>query len=164
MATDIDRITRIEIRLALEDLNGDFCRHLDHGNIDALVDLFTGDALYTHGKRVTRGTPEIRRLFEQRSAGALRTSRHMQTGLSIDIKSENRAEGRSVCMTFAKDAPAPVTPAIPFLVADFTDAYLLCPDGRWRIEERRIDRIFTDPDNRNPVGLAPVTPQKEETR
>lgn len=40
---------------------------------------------------------------------------------------------------------------IPHLVADFEDRYRLCDDGRWRIAERHIRRIFEAPDNPGPV-------------
>jgi hypothetical protein len=56
-------------------------------------------------------------------------------------------------MTFACDGIPPISPATPFLVADFIDEYQHCPDGRWRISKRHIERIFTASDNKGPVGL-----------
>jgi hypothetical protein len=152
METKIERVVDIEIRLALQDLNSDFCHHLDHGNIDELVDLFCKDALYSHGDRVSHGTVEIRGLFQSRGSAVVRTSRHMQTGLRLNIESALRATGESVCMTFAANASAPVSPASPFLVADFIDEYKYCRDGRWRILKRHIERIFTASDNKGPIG------------
>ena len=148
----IDGLLRIEIRLALEDLNSDFTHHLDHDRIDELVDLFTEDALYTHGDRRSEGRAAIRALFERRAAAGVRTCRHLSAGLRLDIESLTAARGTSVCLTFAFDGPPPVTPATPYLVADFEDSYRLCPDGRWRIAVRRIKRIFTAAANVGPVG------------
>jgi transposase InsO family protein len=130
-----------EIRRALEELNSAFAHHLDHGAIDALVDLFTLDALYTHGERVSRGRGEIERLFRSRAAKGPRTSRHLLSGLRLSIESATVASGTSVCLSFAADGLPPL-PARPFLVADFEDRYRRDDDGRWRFAERHIHRVF----------------------
>ena len=153
METHLEKLERIENRLALEALNCDFCNFLDHGMIEELVDLFTEDAQYSHGARISEGRAQIRKLFAARTADRVRTSRHMQTGLKITLQNSMQAVGQSVCMTFACDGPPPISPATVFLVADFIDEYQLCPDGRWRISKRHIERIFTSPDNKGPVGL-----------
>lgn len=144
----------MQIELALRNLNADFCYYLDHGDTDKLVDLFTADATYTHGERSSVGRKAIARLFCGRNAAGTRTVRHMQSGLRLQIVDAQTAAGQSVCMTFAVDQLPPVTPAIPYLVADFIDDYELCADGQWRIGRRHIERIFTDPQNVGPVGSA----------
>ena len=133
---------RLAIRLALEDLNAAFTHHLDHGDIPALVDLFTADALYTNGPRESRGRAAIEALFRQRAERGPRTSRHIYSGLRFTIESDREATGTSVCLSFAADGLPPL-PAKPFLVGDFVDRYRREADGRWRIAERRIERVFT---------------------
>lgn len=152
MAATLTDAQRLAIRLALEDLNADFVHYLDHGEVDALVDLFSEDARYSHGPRRSDGRAEIAALFRAR-AGTARTSRHIYSGLRLTITSAAEAAGTSVCLTFAADGPPP-HPATPLLVADFDDRYVLCPDGRWRFLERHIRRIFVDPANPGPVGTA----------
>jgi uncharacterized protein (TIGR02246 family) len=132
---------RLRIRLALEDLNAAFAHHLDHGDLHALIDLFTEDALYTHGERRSQGRAEIETLFRNRVAKGPRTSRHLYSGLRIEIASPAAATGTSVCLSFAADGNPPL-PAKPFLVADFNDVYRLEHDGRWRFAERHIQRVF----------------------
>jgi hypothetical protein len=154
METYLIQLEKIETRLALEELNADFCHFLDYNMIEQLVDLFTKDAQYSHGSRLSRGRDEIHKLFSARANKGVRTSRHMQTGLKITRLTDHEAEGKSVCMTFASDGPPPISPATPFLVADFIDEYQLCEDGRWRISKRHIERIFTAADNKGPVGGA----------
>ena len=148
----MDPLLQIQIRLALEDLNTGFTHYLDHGRIDELVGLFTEDALYIHGQRRSEGRAAIRALFEQRAAGGVRTCRHLSTGLRLKIDHATAARGTSVCLTFAFDGPAPVTPATPYLVADFDDTYRLCADGKWGIASRHIRRIFTAATNPGPVA------------
>ncbi len=152
MAAPLTALERLEIRAALEDLNTAFTHHLDHGNIDALVDLFTEDALYTHGRRRSEGRTEIAALFRERTAAGPRTARHLYSALKLDIVSRTQAGGTSVCMTFAQNGLPPLAPAVPILVADFVDAYVRCDDDRWRIRRRHIERIFVDHENSRPVG------------
>ena len=152
MAPELDRLSQLEIKLALQDLNTDFCHCLDHDDIDELAELFTQDALYTHGPRRSSGREEIRALFNTRALSGVRTARHIYSALKLHIISEREAKGESVCLTFAEDTAPPVSHASPYLVADFKDEYRLCDDGRWRISRRHIERIFVSPENPHPVG------------
>lgn len=148
----MDALETLRIRLDIEALNAAFVHHLDHNEIDGLVGLFTGQAVYTHGERRSVGREEIRRLFEARAAAGVRTVRHLYSGLRIHIDGPDRARGSSVCLTFAFDGPAPVASAAPHLVADFIDSYER-ENGRWCIARRHIERIFVAPDNPGPVGF-----------
>ncbi|HEY5666710.1 MAG TPA: nuclear transport factor 2 family protein [Gammaproteobacteria bacterium] len=146
MAAAVSPEDTIAIRLAIEELNAAFAHHLDHGDIDALVDLFTVDALYTHGARRSQGRDEIEALFRNRVAKGPRTSRHLYSGLRIAIESATEATGTSVCLSFAADGLPPL-PAKPFLVADFVDRYRRDEHGRWRFAERHIERVFVGEDS-----------------
>jgi hypothetical protein len=152
VAASLTPLQRIEIRLALEELNTAFCYHLDHDEVDALLALFTDDVYYTHGTRVSRGKPDLAKVFRSRSATEPRTARHLYSGLKLTIESATRARGTSVCMTFGAYGEPPLSPAIPTLVADFVDEYVRGDDGRWLIKERHIHRIFVAPDNPGPIG------------
>ena len=152
MAPALSELERLTIRVALEDLNTAFCHHLDHNEVDALLELFVDDVYYTHGSRISRSKAELEEVFRNRSATETRTARHMYSGLRLDIESAIRARGTSVCMTFAAYGEPPLSPAIPTLVADFVDEYVRSDDGRWRFKERHIHRIFVAPDNPGPIG------------
>lgn len=153
METPLSQIERITIRLEIEDLNRDFCHYLDYGMTGELVALFTKNARYSHGSRVSSGRDQIRALFSHRAAATVRTSRHLQTGLKITLHSAQKATGKSVCLTFACDDSPPISPASPYLVADFIDEYIFSSEGRWLINTRHIERIFMAADNTGPVGL-----------
>jgi hypothetical protein len=145
-------LERLAVRVALEDLNTAFCYHLDHDEVEPLLELFTDDVLYTHGPRRTHGKAELEQVFRSRTATSPRTARHLYSGLRLEIESATRARGTCVCMTFAQNGVPPLAPAVPILVADFVDAYEHGADGNWRIRERHIHRIFVDPANTGPVG------------
>ena len=152
MAATLSALERLEIRAALEELNTAFCYHLDHNEVDALLELFTDDVFYTHGPRRTQGKAELEQVFRSRTATTPRTARHMYSGLKLDIESDSRARGTCVCLTFAQSGEPPLAPAIPILVADFEDLYERGADGRWRFRERHIHRIFVDSPTSAPVG------------
>jgi hypothetical protein len=152
MAAALSEIERLQIRVALEDLNTAFCYHLDHDDVDALLELFVDDVYYTHGTRVSRGKAELEEVFRSRSATTKRTARHLYSGLKLDIESATHARGTCVCLTFGAYGEPPLSPAIPTLVADFVDVYVRGDDGRWRFKERHIHRIFVAPDNPGPIG------------
>ena len=154
METELNSMELLEIRQAISDLNNDFCYYLDHGMVDELVDLFCEDALYTHAQRTSNGREEVRQLFQSRGEGKKRTSRHIQSGLRIQVKDSMHAAAQSVCLTFGANTKPPVSPATPHLVADFIDEYRLCDDGRWRISRRHIERIFTAEGNLGPEGAS----------
>ena len=157
MAAALTDLERLAIRAALEDLNTAFCYHLDHDDVAALLELFVDDVYYTHGSRTSRGKAELEQVFRSRSATEKRTARHLYSGLKLEIESATRARGTSVCMTFGEYGEPPLSPALPTLVADFVDAYVRAGDGRWRIKERHIHRIFVDPANTGPLGQADPT-------
>jgi ketosteroid isomerase-like protein len=148
----VDGLQRLLIKSAIEDLNASFAHHLDHNEIEALSQLFTHDALYTHGERRSAGREAIRALFVARAAAGMRTTRHMISGLRIEIHDAGAASGSSTCANFAADGLPPLSPAVPHLVADFIDTYVCGSDGIWRIASRDIRRIFVAPNNVGPVG------------
>ena len=152
MAAALSELERLTIRVALEDLNTAFCYHLDHNEVEPLLDLFADDVYYTHGSRVSRSRADLEQVFRSRSTTQTRTSRHMYSGLKLEIESATRARGTSVCMTFGQYGEPPLSPAIPTLVADFADTYVRGADGKWRFQERHIHRIFVAPDNTGPLG------------
>jgi hypothetical protein len=142
---------RLMIRLAIEELNAAFAFHLDHNQVEPLVDLFTANVRYSHGERRTLGREALRTLFIARTAAGVRTTRHLYSGLRTDIHDERSASGQSVWMLFAANQAPPIDFCAPQLVADFIDRYVLDTDGRWRIDQRDIQRIFAAA----PAGPAP---------
>jgi hypothetical protein len=136
----------------IEVLNSRFCFYLDRCMNDELLDLFTEDAFYQHGDRISHGREEIGSVFAARVSEAPRTARHVQTGLLINLGTDKRATGTSCCVTYAANASPPIVGTEPLLVADFYDEYEKGDDGQWRISARDIKRVFVAPGNTGPVG------------
>ena len=141
----------------------DWAWHLDHGDFDAVAELFTEDALFITGAVELRGRSAIKSRYTERLV--VRSTRHTYSGLRVGPAGDDArpargaaADGRpalvrarSTWVNFAVNAPAPVDDVGVYLVADFDDVLTWCDDDQWRISERRIIPVFRDP-SRAPVA------------
>ena len=146
------------LRAEVDAVLADWAWHLDHGDYDALVELFTEDARFVTGAVELRGRSAIKNRYTERLV--VRSTRHTYSGLRVSpvagdpIAADGRparVRARSTWVNFAVNAPAPVDDVGVYLVADFDDVLTWCADDRWRISERRISPVFRDP------SRAPVT-------
>jgi len=147
------------LRTEIDAVLADWAWHLDHGDYDAVVELFTENALFITGAVELRGRPAIKNRYTERLV--VRSTRHTYSGLRVKPVAEDSsaaADGRpalvrarSTWVNFAVNAPAPADDVGVYLVADFDDVLTWCDDDRWRISERRITPVFRDP------ARAPVT-------
>lgn len=149
---------RVADTQAIHALNADFAHHLDHGDVERLLELFTPGARYSNGSRVSVGLAEIEVFLRNRTAGGVRTTRHFYSGLRVTFSGADKADATSVWMSFARNAAPPVDGTAPFLVADFIDAYVRLDDGRWRIEARDIRPVFRDPNGQPPSSRPSPVP------
>jgi uncharacterized protein (TIGR02246 family) len=165
---------RALLRTEIDALLADWAWHLDHGDYEAVAELFTEDALFITGAVELRGRAAIKNRYTERVVA--RSTRHTYSGLRVSPVGDDaepgtahgdgaagaaggwpaRVRARSTWVSYAVNAPAPVDSAPAddvgvYLVADFDDVLTLCDDERWRISERRIAGVFRDP------ARAPVT-------
>jgi hypothetical protein len=69
------------LRAEIDAVLADWAWHLDHGDYDAVVELFTEDALFITGSVELRGRPAIRNRYTERVVA--RSTRHIYSGLRI---------------------------------------------------------------------------------
>jgi ketosteroid isomerase-like protein len=139
------------LRAEIDAVLADWAWHLDHGDYDAVVALFTENALFITGAIELRGRSAIKSRYTERVV--VRSTRHTYSGLRVSPVAAGSAHGgrpasvraRSTWVNFAANAPAPVNDVGVYLVADFDDVLTRCEDERWRISERRIIPVFRDP-------------------
>jgi hypothetical protein len=144
------------LRPEIDAVLADWAWHLDHGEYDELVELFTQDALFVSGAAELRGRAAIKNRYTERTV--VRSTRHLYSGLRLTGIAGGSGSGarparvraRSTWVNYAANAPAPVDDVGVYLVADFEDVLTWCADERWRISERRITPVFRDP-ARSPV-------------
>jgi ketosteroid isomerase-like protein len=148
------------LRAEIDAVLADWAWHLDHGDYDALVELFTEDALFVTGAVELRGRPAIKNRYTERLV--VRSTRHTYSGLRVypvAADSSAAADGRpaqvsarSTWVNFAVNAPAPADDVGVYLVADFDDVLTWCDDDQWRISSRRIIPVFRDPSRAPLIG------------
>ena len=151
----------------------DWAYHLDHGQIDELVELFTEDALFVSGDLEFRGRVKIKNRYVERTV--VRSTRHTYSGLRVSAVEGDpgtapatatataavgdgdgtprpvRVRAWSTWVNYAANAAPPVEDVGVYVVADFDDVLTWCADERWRISERRIIPVFRD------IARAPIT-------
>ena len=150
------------LRAEIDAVLADWAWHLDHGNYDAVAELFTENALFITGAVELRGRSAIKSRYTERLV--VRSTRHIYSGLRVSTAGDDagpgqgaaegrpaRVRARSTWVNFAVNAPAPADDVGVYLVADFDDVLTWCDDDCWRISERRIIPVFRDP-SRAPVS------------
>jgi 3-phenylpropionate/cinnamic acid dioxygenase small subunit len=138
------------LRLEIDAVLADWAWHVDHGEIDELVELFTEDARFEPQPGVElHGRPRIRQRYASRSGP--RTTRHVYSGLRLAVVGPVWVRATSTWVTYAANQPAPVPDATTYQVADFHDLFTRGMDRRWRICDRTIVSVFRDP-TRGPVS------------
>lgn len=149
------------VRAEIDAVLADWAWHLDHGDYDAVAELFTEDALFVTGGLELRGRDAIRKRYMNRTG--TRSTRHTYSGLRIEpiglgaatygpdgeyVPFADAVEARSTWVNYAVNAAAPIDDVGVYLVADFEDVLVASGDpfGRqWYIAERRIIPVFRDP-------------------
>ena len=96
---------------------------------------------------VTRGRAAVAKQYGDPAQWppAPRTMRHVVTNLRFDTLEENRAAA-TVTWTGYRFEGEGLSVANPMAVGDYEDVYRREPDGRWRIERRKIVIAFLNQD------------------
>lgn len=132
-----ERIARLEDLEAIRSLDARYCRHLDDGDWDALMDLFTDDGEFD-GLYRPRGKAEMREFFAGLAAGGLTTFWHFITNMEIDLD-RDRATVRSFLWQ-----PC-VTDGAPAIAAGRYTDEVVKVDGRWRYRVKQVRFHFFGP-------------------
>ncbi|APE11352.1 nuclear transport factor 2 family protein [Rhodococcus pyridinivorans] len=133
----LDRITRLEDLEAIRKLDAQYCRHLDDGNRDALMELFTDDGEFD-GLSHPQGKEEMRTFFAGLADGGLTSFWHFITNLEIDLDGD-RATVRSFLWQ-----PC-VTDGTPAIAAGRYNDEVVKVDGRWLYKVKRVRFHFFGP-------------------
>jgi 3-phenylpropionate/cinnamic acid dioxygenase small subunit len=139
----------VRLRAEIDAVLADWAYYLDHGRLDELAGLFTEDALFVIGDLELQGRARIKDRYLERTV--VRTTRHTYSGLRVSAVQGGRVRAWSTWVNYAANAAPPVDEVGVYVVADFDDVLTRCPDGRWRISERRIIPVFRD------IARAPIT-------
>lgn len=147
----MDPIDRLLVEAQCTQLCYRFAHHLDSGESDSMIGLFTADGVFDRVGQLLRGRDEMRAAFAERPTGI--TSRHVVTNVHFIEVASDRAEAHVYNLSFhavgeERDGPlAYATQNARFL--DFHDAYALTDDG-WRFASRSARVVFVPADWKEP--------------
>jgi hypothetical protein len=138
----------IAIELACAKLVNQFAVYSDLGRHEELAGLFTEDGRYarpTEPANFVEGRSNLLASLKARPRDTL--TRHLVTNVLIEVTSPTTARGFSYVTQYAGTTDKPAAThgwrANPSqLVGEYTDDYVLTPDG-WKIRQRSGKLIFT---------------------
>ena len=138
----------IDTRTACTDLFISYARHVDFGEYDQFVGLFTDDATLDLGFHLA-GKDAIARSMTKRNP-ELR-SRHVLTNIHIDIIGEQEAQGIAYLSLYRFTGPetltdAPVVFDSPSAVGHYTNRFV-CTEQGWKIASCRLSLAFRNPEH-----------------
>jgi ketosteroid isomerase-like protein len=137
MTTLEQRIQRLEDLEAIRYLDAQYCRHLDDGNFDALMTLFTEDGEFD-GLSHPRGKSAMRDFFAALADCGLTSFWHFITNLEIDLDGD-RATVRSFLWQ-----PC-VTDGAPSIAAGRYTDQVRKVEGRWLYQVKQVRFHFFGP-------------------
>ncbi len=126
-------------RLACMDIAYSLFALTDFGRAAETIDLYTDDIVMDiEGKRIDRAG-RVERCMK-RQANTARKTRHQVTNFLFRQTDARTAYSLSVVAIYLEDQSG-VKGLAPITVADCSDKYNLCDDGRWRIAYRCLKEI-----------------------
>ena len=143
----MDPIGRLLVEWECTQLCYRFARHLDSGDFESMIALFTEDGVFDRVGQLLRGHDGIRAAFRERPVGI--TTRHVVTNVHFLEVQANRAEAHVYNLSFhalgdEREGPlAYATENARFI--DFHDHYERTDDG-WRFASRQTRVIFVPGD------------------
>jgi ketosteroid isomerase-like protein len=145
LLSDIDRLL---IERACDRLVQEYCHWTDHGEAARVADLFTEDAVWTSADNTMSGRDAIRRGFTIRQNNRKRMSRHVCTGLLLDIIDQSTAHGVVYLTLYRHDGDPErrTSPTqAPSMIGEYRDEFVRTADG-WRFRRREIRISFVGGD------------------
>jgi ketosteroid isomerase-like protein len=139
---DEDRQIGGTVRAAIEALVTEHAWLIDNGRAAEVAALYTEDARLLGIGPDRYGRAEISAWARQRQAMTERLSRHVQTNLRLESRSEIEVKGTLLLTLFRHDGPPPCASASPLVVGEYDDVYRHDSAVGWRIFERRLTILF----------------------
>jgi ketosteroid isomerase-like protein len=131
------RLARLEDIEAIRTLDARYCRHLDDGNWDELIALFTEDGEFD-GLSNPRGKAEMRAFFAGLADGGLTSFWHFITNLEIDIDGDMATARSFLWQPCVLDGVASIA------AGRYTDT-LVKQDGHWLYRVKKVRFHFFGP-------------------
>jgi|CXWL01.1.fsa_nt_gi hypothetical protein len=147
MATE-DIVTDPAIRAELEALISEHAYRVDFCCSENLAELYTEGGRFVISSSKEYVGQEGVNTYGRLSAGKTdRRVRHVFTNFRFVMDGPDQIRGVSF-VTLYRTQDRDTAPPVAVALADAKDIYRRCPDGRWRIYERRIEVVFETDEHR----------------
>ena len=139
-------------RRAVEDVLLDYCEHVDAGDVDAVIALFTDDAVidYGYGRHI-RGRDALDEFFRERLVATYSATSHHLTNIRVTVDGDS-----ATTRSYAYAWHARHDGSQAHVWGRYHDR-LVRTGGTWRIAERAIRAAgsagFPSADGRSPFEL-----------
>ena len=142
----MDAIERLLIEQECIRLMTDYNIHLDNLDVEAFVNVFAEDAIWSRAVPAPRielcGHDALRQFIDSHMRPAPRLRRHMLANPRVAVRRSDEAEG--FCIGLVVHGPKgdlPVPMGGVELVAEYRDVFCRLPQG-WRIVRRELTRVI----------------------
>jgi ketosteroid isomerase-like protein len=135
--TVAERLTLLEDLEAIRLLDAQYCRHLDDGNWDDLLSLFTEDGEFD-GLSHPVGKPAMAEFFAGLASGGLTEFWHFVTNLEIELEGDTAVARSFLWQPCVLDGTATIA------AGRYTDS-LVKVDGRWLYRVKQVRFHFFGP-------------------
>ncbi len=129
------------LRAELEALIAEHAYRLDMNCSENLAELYTEDGSLIAPNFACEGPEAINGYGRDRAAAKIRRVRHVCTNFRFWEDGPDQVRGLCFILLFRSNG-SDLSPAEPIALADAHDIYRRCPDGVWRIKERRVVLSF----------------------
>ncbi|OYD61384.1 SnoaL-like protein [Rhodococcus sp. OK302] len=137
LSTLEERIARLEDLEAIRYLDAQYCRHLDDGNWDDLMTLFTEDGAFD-GLSHPVGKAEMKAFFAGLADGGLSDFWHFITNMEIDLHGDTATVRSFLWQPCVSDGVASIA------AGRYTDT-LVKIDGHWLYRVKQVRFHFFGP-------------------
>jgi ketosteroid isomerase-like protein len=118
--------------LAIRRVLATYCHRCDDGDLDAVVELFTSDGVFSSGDVVARGRAALRDFFDARQGRAEQRGRHLTVNSAVHVDGDHATAVSDFVFLRRVDGAA-----VPAIVGRYHDA-LVHDAGVWRFAQRDV--------------------------
>ena len=159
-----DAIQQVIDKEAIRELVACYSRAIDKRDYALLRDLYTDDAIDSHGPEFEGGIDEFIEMIETAMPRYGYTGHHVCNHLISVDGDEGNGEVYALAIHVLSDEANPGQRIEDFLAVRYIDNYRRCSDGKWRFSRRHVAfdmQVLRPFDGGGLLGTSPVDPSYE---
>jgi len=130
-----------QTRTAVDALVSEFSYRIDHGQADAVAELFMEDGVFDSPMMTLTGKSAIAVAMQKRAKATYNT-RHIVSNLRLQRGTEGKIRGTVMLTLYRWSATDEDQTASPTALVEYLDVYERGPDGEWLFASRKAQPIL----------------------